>query len=139
MIMTRAFYLVLIAGFLFTFDATAQRARAARAAQDGWELLGSKNVSWQPEKDVLTIGASEGGFKKLKIKVTGGTVYVARMVVTYGNGTKDEIPLKYTFRKGAESRTIDLQGGARVIKKITFIYDRKSIAKNAKIWVAGKK
>ena len=91
------------------------------------------------EKDILNVGASEGGFKKLKIKVTGGTVYVTRMVLTYGNGTREEIPLRYTFRKGAESRIIDLRGETRVIRKIAFTYDRKNTAKSAKIWVAGKK
>ncbi len=137
--MTRTGYLILIIGVFFNFATQAQGARAAKAAQDGWILLGSKNVSWQPKKDILNVGASEGGFKKLKIKVTGGTVYVTRMVLTYGNGTRDEIPLRYTFRKGAESRIIDLRGETRVIRKIAFTYDRKNTAKSAKIWVAGKK
>jgi hypothetical protein len=115
------------------------RLRAARAADRGWEVLGSKKVSRKVEKDVLRVGRNDGGFTKLKIKITGGTVKVERMVVTYGNGTKDEIPLRYVFKPGSESRVIDLRGGVRIIKKITFVYDRKNTARSAKVWVGGKK
>jgi hypothetical protein len=60
------------------------------------------------------------------------------MVVTYGNGTKDVIPLRHVFKRGSTSRIIDLRGGNRVIKKITFVYDRTRIAKGARVWVGGK-
>lgn len=131
--MTRIIFLLALASGL-TFSNNSH-------AQDGkkWTVLGSKLVNWRVEKDVLRVGASEGGFTKLKIKVTRGTVNMRRMVVTYGNGTKDEIPLKFTFRKGAESRVIDLRGGKRIIKKITFIYDKRGLGKRAKVWVAGRR
>jgi hypothetical protein len=48
------------------------------------------------------------------------------MVVVYGNGTRDNIPLRYNFGRGSESRIIDLQGGNRVIKKVIFYYDSKN-------------
>lgn len=116
----------------------AQRGRAARAADRGWEVLGTRHVSRNVDRDVLRVGAYEGTFSKLKIKVTGATVYMSRMVVTYGNGSKDEIPLKYVFKPGAESRVIDLRGGDRVITKITFIYDRKNTSRSAKLWVGAR-
>ena len=138
--MRSALYITLVV-FLFLSDfANAQvRRRAARAANAGWEVLGTRNVSRNVETDVLRVGALDGTFTKLKVKVTGGTVYMRRMVVTYGNGTKDEIPLKYVFKRGAESRVIDLRGGKRIISKITFVYDRKNTARRAKIWVGGRK
>ena len=135
-----AFYLTLVVLlFISDYSYSQVRRRAARNADKGWEVLGSRNVSRAVEKDVLRVGANDGAFTKLKVKVTGGTVYMGRMVVTYGNGTKDEIPLKYVFKKGAESRVIDLRGGKRVISKITFIYDRKNTARRARIWVGGRR
>ena len=129
----------LVFTLVFSNTAMAQRARVANAADAGWEVLGKKRVNWKPERDVLVVGANDGTFRKLKIKVTGGTVYMRRMVVTYGNGTKDEIPLKFVFKRGAESRVIDLRGGKRVIKNIAFIYDRRNTARRARVWVAGKR
>ena len=112
-------------------------AKAENAAR-GWTVLGSKQVNWRVERDVLRVGAREGSFSKLKIKVTGGSVNIRSMVVTYGNGTKDVIPLKHNFRRGATSRTIDLEGKRRVIKNISFVYDRDRIARNAKVWVSAR-
>jgi hypothetical protein len=102
-----------------------------------WTVLGSKKVNWKLDADVLLVGPYEGVFNKLKIKVTGGTVHMIRMVVTYGNGAKDEIPLRHVFKRGSTSRIIDLRLGNRIIKSITFVYDRNNITKRARVWVYG--
>jgi hypothetical protein len=103
-----------------------------------WTELGSKKVNRKVDKDVLHVGSNEGVFSKMKIEVTGGTVQMIRMIVTYGNGRMDEIPLRYLFTKDSESRVIDLRGGNRIIKKITFVYDRNNIAKKARVKVYGR-
>jgi len=62
------------------------------------------------------------------------------MVVEYGNGSKDNISLKHNFRKGSDTRVIDLEGGKRIIKDITFWYDTKNLSsKKAKVDVFGKR
>lgn len=105
-----------------------------------WVHLGSRKVNWGVEKDVIVVGPNARGFTKLKVKVTGGAVNMRKMLVTYGNGDKDNIPLKFNFKKGAESRVIDLKGGKRQIKTITFWYDTKNHSKGkATVHVAGKK
>jgi hypothetical protein len=108
------------------------------ASNKDWTVLGSKKVNWKVDKDVLLVGPYEGVLSKLKIKVKGGTVHMIRMVVTYGNGAKDEIPLRHVFKRGSTSRVIDLRAGNRIIKKITFVYDRKNISRRARVWVGGK-
>lgn len=110
------------------------------AAQKDWIYLGQRKVNYGLDKDVIHVGVQNSGFTKLKIKVTGGALNMHKMVVTYGNGEKDNISLKYNFHKGAESRVIDLRGGKRQIKKITFWYDSKKHHKQrASIHVAGKR
>ena len=105
-----------------------------------WIHLGSKKVNWGIEKDVIIVGANEGNFTKLKIKVTGGAVNMRKMLVTYGNGSTDNIPLKFHFKRGATSRVIDLKGNKRKIRKITFWYDTKNRSKRkATVHVAGKR
>lgn len=105
-----------------------------------WKKLGSKKVSYKLDKDVIRVGLNDGTFTKLKIQVTGGSLNMHKMLVEYGNGTKDNIPLKFNFAKGNDSRVIDLEGGKRVIKDITFWYDTKNVSRNrAKIHVFGRR
>jgi hypothetical protein len=91
-----------------------------------WEKLGSKKVNFGLERDVIKVTAREGGFTKMKVFVTGGSLNMHRLVVQYGNGMKDEIPLKHTFHKGSQSRIIDLNGRKRIIRDVTVWYDTKN-------------
>ena len=105
-----------------------------------WKKLGKKNVTYKMDKDVLRVGANDGTFTKLKIKVTGGSLNMHKMVVEYGNGAKDNIALTHNFKRGASSRVIDLNGGKRVIKDITFWYDTKNNSnQRATVHVFGRK
>ena len=45
-----------------------------------------------------------------------------KVQVTYGNGKSDVIPLRHFFKEGSRSRIIDLPGGKRIIRRITFFY-----------------
>ncbi|WP_109300852.1 DUF2541 family protein [Aquimarina sp. AU474] len=104
-----------------------------------WEHLGSRTVNYKIDRDVIKVTAKEGGFRKLKIKVTGGAINMHKMIVQYGNGKKDIISLKYNFTKGSTTRLIDLQGNKRVIRDITFFYDTKNLSrKKAKVHVFGR-
>jgi len=94
--------------------------------QSKWEKLGSRKVNFTLDKDVIQLGAKEGAFSKLMIKVTGGAINMHHMIVQYGNGGKEEIPLKHSFSKGRNSRMIDIKGKMRLIKNVTFWYDSKN-------------
>ncbi|MDY8135831.1 DUF2541 family protein [Aquimarina sp. 2201CG5-10] len=104
-----------------------------------WDHLGSRTVNYRLDKDVIKVTAKEGGFTKLKVKVTGGSLNMHKMIVQYGNGKKDVIKLKHNFSKRSSTRIIDLKGGKRVIRDITFFYDTKNLSrKKAKVHVFGK-
>ena len=51
------------------------------------------------------------------------------MIIEYKNGTKETIALKHRFVKGSTSRVIDIKGGKRFIKDITFFYDTKNCSR----------
>ncbi len=107
--------------------------------QDKWEKLGSRKVDYGLDKDVIQVGAHEGAFTKLKIQVMGGALNMHKVVVEYGNGTKDELEVKQNFDKNSGTRVIDLEGNKRIIKDITFWYDTKNAAKGkATVIVFGK-
>jgi hypothetical protein len=125
---------VLFSAFLFLAFTTNAQKRVK------WDRLGTRTVNFAIDKDDIRVGAKEGGYTKLKVVVTGGSVNMHRMVVTYMNGTKEEINLRHLFKKGSTSRIIDLNGGKRLIKNIRFFYDTKNRApRKAKVTVFGRR
>ncbi|MDH7445581.1 DUF2541 family protein [Aquimarina sp. 2201CG14-23] len=104
-----------------------------------WEHLGSRTVNYKIDRDVVKVTARDGAFKKLKIKVTNGSLNMHRLVVQYGNGEKQLIQVRKNFAKGGSTKLIDLKGNRRIIRDITFYYDTKNISrKRAKVHVFGK-
>ena len=124
------FTLATIAFLATGFTASAQHKHHAHAHQNHhtWTKLGSRVVNYKLDRDVIHVGAKDGGFTKLKVVVTGGAVNMHKMVVEYMNGTKETITLKHSFSKNSTSRTIDIRGGKRLIKDITMYYDTKNLA-----------
>lgn len=94
-----------------------------------WERLGVRKVNYGLDHDVIPVGVHEGGFKKLKVVVNGSPLNMHKMVVHFGNGSKENIELKHNFSKASASRVIDLPGEKRIIKKIEFWYDTKNLAR----------
>ncbi len=87
----------------------------------GWHEIGETNVSFKNEKDELAImGANR--YAKLKFKVTEAGIIIESMMLTYGDGTKQDIPVKSTFKEGEESRIIDIPGAEKDITRIAFVY-----------------
>ena len=108
-------------------------------AQTKWERLGSRVVNFGLDKDVIPVGAHEGNFTKLKVVVKGGAINMRRMTVEYMNGEVEKIELKHNFSRSSSTRLIDLNGQKRKIKKISFFYDTKNLArKRATVHVFGR-
>ena len=127
---TRILSLLFTAFLFLSFTSTAQGK---------WERLGSRVVNFGLDKDVIPVGAHEGNFTKLKIVVKGGAINMHRMTVEYMNGEVEKIALKHNFSKSSATRLIDLKGHKRKIKKITFFYDTKNLArKKATVHVFGR-
>ncbi|MBN2535686.1 MAG: hypothetical protein JXB88_22600 [Spirochaetales bacterium] len=89
---------------------------------DDFKKLGEKKIGFDSDKDTLDVTASEGFFKKIIFRIKDNDVEMNKCIITYGNGDKDTIPLKWIFKENDRSRLIDLEGNARVIKKIEFYY-----------------
>lgn len=94
---------------------------AALVAQD-WELLGTRQVSFRSEKDVVPVTAREGTFRAIKVEVSGGNLEMYNIRVVFGDGEAFSPETRLVFREGSWSRTIDLPGDARVIRKVEFLY-----------------
>ena len=130
----RAFLYTLLISFAFSVS-------PAFAAE--WTRLGARDVNFKAEVDTIKVGASEGTFSAIKLDVNGGGIVMYDIVVTFGNGETFSPNTRLKFSKGSLSRTIDLPGTARVIKKVQFVYKsqgkrRKKITK-ARVVLFGKK
>ena len=98
------------------------------AAQQ-WVLLGERTVGDNLDHDTILVTGARGDFRRLKFLVKDHPIQMLRLVVHYGNGNSDKIETRQLIPAGGESRVIDLKGGDRVIKKIDFWYETKSLGK----------
>ena len=115
-------------------------ATAFGATAQNWQKLGSQTVNYGLDKDVIVVGAHDGAFTKLKVQVTGGALNMHRMKIEYMNGETQEVQLRHNFSKQSGTRIIDLKGNKRLIKKITFWYDTKNLARRkARVHVLGRR
>lgn len=123
--------LLILSLFLFSFTSTTESS---------WTRLGSKKVNLASEKDVIVVGRQDGKFTKLKFVVQGAPLNMRKATVHFTNGTSQNLPLKFNFSNNSKSRTIDLAGNKRVIKKITMWYDTKNRARQrATVSVFGRR
>lgn len=95
-----------------------------------WKLLGSKIVTFRAERDVITVGADEGVYKKIKLTVKRSGVNFQDMKVHFANGDVIDVKIRRVIPAGGETRVIDLPGNKRIIKRVVFWY--KSTTKNSK-------
>ena len=130
----RAFLYTLLISFAFSVS-------PAFAAE--WTKLGARDVNFKAEVDTIKVGATEGTFSAIKLDVNRGGIVMYDIVVTFGNGETFSPKTRLKFSKGSLSRTIDLPGTARVIKKVQFVYKSQGKKRNkftkARILLFGKK
>lgn len=88
----------------------------------GWERLGGRDVDFKGDHDRIEVGRNEGRFKELQIRVKGAPIEITNMVVTFGNDEKLNLNFRHRFPEGSGTRSIDLPGDRRTIKRIDFNY-----------------
>lgn len=87
-----------------------------------WDLLGSRRVSFTLDHDAILVDAREGSYTAIKIEVAGGNLEMYDIRLTFGNGDTWSPNTRVQFHEGSWSRTIDLPGPARLIRRIDFWY-----------------
>lgn len=102
-----------------------------------WELLGTRRVSFAAEKDVIR-AKHQGRFRAIKIEVDGGNLEMYDIRVVFGNGEAFSPQTRVEFREGSWSRTIDLPGDARIIRRIEFWYRSEFKRGRATVRVYGR-
>jgi hypothetical protein len=87
-----------------------------------WIRLGGKDVRFLIDRDTVRVGRAEGRFSAIRLKVRRAPVEVLNLRVTFGNGTRMDVPVREVVPPGGTSRIIDLPGNNRGIDRIEMIY-----------------
>ena len=111
---------------------------ARPAIADDWKLLGTRTVDRGIDRDEIQVTALRGAFHKLKLKVAGSPIEIKSLHVIYGNGDPDKLEVREHIRSGGETRSIDLRGGDRVIKKVIIWYKTEGGHNKAVVTVWGR-
>ncbi len=125
--------LLLLAAVLLSACAPSPPHLAPAARGGDWELLGTRRVNFRADRDVVPVTGVEGRFTALKLEVEGGNLELYNVRVVFGDGQSFSPETRFVFREGSWSRTIDLPGGARVIRRIEFLY--RSELKRGRAWL----
>ena len=114
-------------------------AVALLSLQADWQLLGSRNVNFTGDHDAIIVGIRGGSYTAIKLEVGGGDLVMYNIKLTFANGETWSPPTRVNFHQGSWSRTIDLPGSARVIRRMDFWYRSRLHRGTATVRVFGRK
>lgn len=123
--------LILSALFLLTLSLSV----AAHA--DDWKYLGNAHVNGRVDHDDIHVGKSDGRFRAIQLRVSGGPIEFQRVVVHYGNGSQEEVAIRESIPAGGKTRAIDLPGERRAIQSVEIWYAKERIHSSPKVSLYG--
>jgi len=107
-------------------------------AQRGrWTYLGNSHVDGATDHDSIKVGRSDGAFRAIQLRISGGAINFERVIVRYGNGTQQEIPVRARIPDGGQTRVIDLPGERRLIQSVDLWYGKDSWKRRPKVSLYG--
>lgn len=87
----------------------------------GWSKIGETTVDFTKDKDVIIVAGSTN-YKSLQIRATDAPVHVDNIQIIYQTDESENIPIRFDFKPGTESRAIDLKGNKKFVKQINLTY-----------------
>lgn len=113
-------------------------ARPRPGVVGGWELLGQRTVQGRVDRDEIAVGRRDGRFGRIRFEVSGSAMELYDVVVVFANGDRFSPRVRLVFAEDSWSRTIDLPGGARVIRRVTFRYGNLPRGGRARVSLFGR-
>ena len=108
-------------------------AQTADKALKAWELLGTREVDYTLDRDVVTLKESGHSITGLKFIVKNGTLNMHKATVHFTNGDTRDIEFPAEVNKTNDGRIVELAGNSRKIEKVTFWYDTVNKSKDKSI------
>ncbi len=87
----------------------------------GWHKIGDVKADFKKEREeIIVMGADR--FSSIRLKVTEAPIDLLSLEIYYESGDKQDVKINMPVNAPGESRTIDLNGGERDLKKIVMVY-----------------
>lgn len=109
-----AIILLAVAGINETMS--AQKPAVVMSDKTGWHKIGETTVDFTKDRDEVAVLMADR-FASLKFKVTDAPIDLIDAEVFYESGDSQKIRIGYPVKSPGESKTIDLNGGERSLKK----------------------
>jgi hypothetical protein len=87
-------------------------------------LLGTAHVDGPTDHDNIKVGRYAGRFHSVMLEVKYAPIQFDHVVIHYGNGTSETLPIRTYIGVGRASRWIVLPGRERVIRSLELWYAR---------------
>jgi hypothetical protein len=112
----------------------------SHAMRNGFSYLGERWVhgGGQAMNEAVHVGRADGRFSTLMIVVENAPVEIYNIVVTFGDGQRQEVPTRLTFGPDSTTREIPLEGGARVVRNVDFTFSNIPGDGRAKVELWGR-
>jgi hypothetical protein len=88
----------------------------------GWHKIGSRTIDFKNDKDEITVMGADK-FSSIKFMVKDAPVNLKDVQVYYETGDKQDISVNSPIGPSMESKSYNLNGGERSLKKIAFDYN----------------
>jgi len=87
-------------------------------------LLGTAHVDGVTDHDDIKVGRYEGRYHAIRLQVRFAPIQFDHVVIHYGNGTAETLPVRTFIAPGRSSQWIQLPGRRRVIHSLELWYAR---------------
>lgn len=98
-------------------------ARVA-SAQPRMIFLGMAHVDGLTDHDDIKVGPYAGRYHSIVLRVKYAPIQFDHVVIHYGNGTAQTLPVRSLIRAGGQSAPVMLPGGERVVESLELWYSR---------------
>jgi len=112
-------------------------AVGVRAQHGDHVYLGSAHVDGAVDHDVIKVGHHDGKFRAIQLTVDTGVVEFDRVLVHFGNGSREDLPVRETIPAGGRTRPIELPGDRRVIESVELWYRKAAWEHRPKVSLFG--
>jgi hypothetical protein len=102
-----------------------------------WTYLGDSHVDGAQHHDSIKVGRSAGTYRAIQLRIRGGAINFERVIVRYGNGSQEEIPIRARIPDGGQTRVIDLPGERRIIRSLDLWYGKDNWRRRPKVSLHG--
>jgi hypothetical protein len=87
-----------------------------------WDRLGVRTVGFQVDRDAFDL-TGEGRFRAIRLCVARNAVQFRDVEVHYGNGERQDLPVRRFIRAGACTPPLDFTGRQRRVRRVVMTYN----------------